>query len=176
MLLLVYAHPHPTRSRANRVLLEAVRGLPAVGVRVLYDLYPDFDLDANAEREAVQQARTIVLQHPLYWYHVPPLAKLWMDEVFVTGWAYGPGGRAVAGKRFLWAPTTGGDAADYSSAGAHEHDFETFVPPMRQFAHYCGMEWLPPFVLLGAHRLDATALDLQAQAYRDRLLALAPED
>jgi glutathione-regulated potassium-efflux system ancillary protein KefF len=172
MLLVVYAHPHHARSRANRALLDAVRNEPRVGVRALYDLYPDFDLDATAERAAVAAADTIVLQHPLYWYHVPPLAKLWLDDVFVTGWAYGPGGRAVAGKRFLWAPTTGGDHADYSADGAHEHPFDTFAAPMRQFARYCGMEWQPPHAVLGAHRLSDDALAARAAEYRARLLAL----
>ena len=30
MIALVYAHPYPDRSRANRILIEAVRELPGV--------------------------------------------------------------------------------------------------------------------------------------------------
>lgn len=175
MLLLVYAHPHHARSRANRVLLDAVRDQPQIVVRRLYDLYPDFDLDAAVERAEIVRAGAIVLQHPLYWYHVPPLAKLWLDEVFVTGWAYGEDGRAVAGKRFLWAPTTGGDETDYCAQGAHEHAFEIFAAPLKQFARYCGMQWEPPFALPGAHRLSDAALAERAHAYRARLLALAAD-
>jgi glutathione-regulated potassium-efflux system ancillary protein KefF len=173
MLLLVYAHPHHARSRANRALLDAARDAPGITLRALYDLYPDFDLDPQAERATVEAARTIVLQHPLYWYHVPALAKLWLDEVFVTGWAYGPGGRAVAGKRFLWAPTTGGDETDYAPSGAHEQELAAFYAPLRQFARYCGMQWEEPFAVLGAHRLSADALAARAAAYRETLLALA---
>lgn len=173
MLLLAYAHPHHPRSRANRALLHAVADLPGVTVRSLYDLYPDYDVDPAAEQPLVAQAAAIVLQHPLYWYAMPSLAKLWIERVFAPGWAYGQGGRAVAGKRFLWAPTTGGDDGDYRAGGSHDHPFEAFVPPVRQFARYCGMQWEEPFIVHGSRRIDAAALQERAQAYRARLAQLA---
>jgi glutathione-regulated potassium-efflux system ancillary protein KefF len=175
MPLVVYAHPHHPRARANREMLRALEDLPAASVRPLYDLYPDFDIDVAAEQAAVAAADAIVLQHPLYWYTMPALAKLWLESVFVHGWAYGDAGRAVAGKRFLWAVTTGGGDGDYLPGAAHDHPFEAFVPPVRQFARYCGMRWEPPFVLHGAHRVDAAALRERAAAYRARVAALAEQ-
>ena len=58
MLLLVFAHPYPDRSRANQALLEAVRGLAGVEVRSLYDLYPGFDIDAVLDAILVEAAAT----------------------------------------------------------------------------------------------------------------------
>jgi glutathione-regulated potassium-efflux system ancillary protein KefF len=171
MVLVIYAHPNHPRARANRELLHALEGLPGVAVRALYDLYPDFDVDPAAERAAIAAAHTVVLQHPLYWYAMPALAKLYIDAVFAHGWAYGEGGTAVAGKRFLWAVTTGGDDGDYREGGSHAQPFDAFVPPVRQFARYCGMHWLEPFVLQGAHRIDDAALQGRAQAYRATLAA-----
>ncbi len=173
MLLIVYAHPHHPRSRANRSMLQAVDGLPGVTVRALYERYPDYDVDPAAEQASIAAASAIVLQHPLYWYAMPSLAKLWIERVFAPGWAYGAGGRAVAGKRFLWAPTTGGDDGDYRPGGSHDLPFEAFVPPVRQFARYCGMQWEEPFVVHGAHRIDDAALRECAQAYRARVAHLA---
>jgi glutathione-regulated potassium-efflux system ancillary protein KefF len=173
MLLVVYAHPHHPRARANREMLRAIEDLPGISVRALYDLYPDFDVDPAAEQAAVAAAHTLVLQHPLYWYSMPALAKLYLDAVFVHGWAYGDGGTAVAGKRFLWAVTTGGDDTNYRPGGSHELPFEAFVPPVRQFARYCGMHWEEPFVLHGAHRVEPGVLAGEALAYRTRLAALA---
>ena len=173
MIVLAYAHPHHARSRANRALLDAAASVPGLQVRHLYDLYPDFDIDVDAERAALAAADVIVLQHPVYWYSLSALAKLWLDTVFVHGWAYGEGGTALVGKRFLWAATTGGDHATYSAEGAHRHPFDVFVAPMRQTAHYCGMRWEPPFILHGAHVIDDAALAAQAAHYRERLAALA---
>jgi len=89
MLVLVYAHPYPNRSRANRLLIEAVRDLPDLELRSLYDLYPDFDIDVEAEQRALAAASAVVWQHPLHWYSVPSLLKHWFDKVLARGWAYG---------------------------------------------------------------------------------------
>ncbi len=173
MVLVVYAHPHHPRARANRALLGALGDLPDVTVHALYDRYPDFDVDADAERAVVGAARAIVLQHPLYWYAMPALAKLWLERVFVHGWAYGDGGDAVAGKRFLWTVTTGGGDDDYRPGAPHDQPFDAFVPPVRQFVRYCRMAWEPPFVVHGAHRIDDPTLSERVAAYRARVAALA---
>jgi putative NADPH-quinone reductase len=173
MIVIAYAHPHHARSRANRALLDAAATVSGVQVRPLYELYPDFDIDVDAEQAALAAADTIVLQHPVYWYSLSALAKLWLDTVFVHGWAYGEGGRALVGKRFLWAATTGGDTTAYGPEGVHRQPFEAFVAPMRQTAHFCGMRWEAPFVLHGAHVIDDAALAAHATRYRERLAALA---
>jgi glutathione-regulated potassium-efflux system ancillary protein KefF len=172
MVVLVYAHPYPTRSLTNRRLLEAVRDLDGLDVRVLYDLYPDFSIDVDAEQAALDKAQAVVWQHPLYWYSVPPLLKLWLDKVLARGWAYGEGGTALRGKRCLWVVSAGGDEAAYSAGGMHGHGFESFVAPMQQTAKFCGMLWEGPLVVLGAHGIDREALDDACRRYRDRLSSL----
>src|SRR5687768_2477921 len=127
MVVLVFAHPYPNRSRANRRLLKEVRDLTGVEVRSLYDLYPDFGIDVEAEQAALLRADIVVWQHPLYWYSVPGLLKLWFDKVLARGWAYGEGGTALHGKRCLWVTTTGGDTEAFESSGIHAHSFEAFV-------------------------------------------------
>src|SRR5688572_14060703 len=91
-VLLIYAHPYPDRSIANRKLLEAVDGLQGVAIRSLYDLYPTFDIDVSSEQKALRGAQVVVLQHPMYWYSVPSLLKHWFDKVLARGFAYGQGG------------------------------------------------------------------------------------
>lgn len=56
MILIIYAHPYPRHSHANQRLLQAVRDLPEVEVRSLYELYPDFNIDINAEQRALERA------------------------------------------------------------------------------------------------------------------------
>ena len=172
MVVVIFAHPYPDRSVANRTLLEGLDGLDGVEVRSLYDRYPDFAIDADAERDALEAASTIVWQHPIHWYNVPALLKLWFERVLVHGWAWGPGGDALRGKRCLWAITTGGDERDYSPAGMHAHPFDAFEPVVRQTAEFCGMTWLDPFVVWGARQLDAETLREHARRYRARLAAL----
>jgi glutathione-regulated potassium-efflux system ancillary protein KefF len=106
-VVVIAAHPYPDRSRVNRVLTAAVADLPGVDVRSLYDLYPDFSIDVEAEQEALAASAAVVWQHPLYWYSVPALLKLWFERVLTAGWAYGPDGNAVRGKRCLRVVSTG---------------------------------------------------------------------
>ena len=176
MILVVFAHPYPNRSFANRALLDALADRPGVEVRSLYDRYPDFDIDAAAEREAMSRADVVVWQHPIYWYNVPALLKLWFEKVLTSGWAWGPGGDALRGKRCLWVVTTGGDGQDYLASGIHGHAFEAFMPAVRQTAQFCGMEWLEPLVIHEARQLDAAALAAWGVVYRERLDTLAAQD
>jgi glutathione-regulated potassium-efflux system ancillary protein KefF len=169
VILVVFAHPYPTRSRACARLLAAIRDLPGLEVRNLYERYPDFDIDVAAEQAALAAATTIVWLHPVYWYAMPALLKHWMDQVLVKGWAFGPGGSALGGKDCLWVATTGGDEAAYSPEGRHHHPIDVYVPPVEQTARYCGMNWLDPFVVHGAHLVDDAALDARALALRQRL-------
>lgn len=111
MILIIYAHPYPHHSHANKRMLEQVRTLDNVEIRSLYQLYPDFNIDIAAEQEALSRADLIIWQHPMQWYSTPPLLKLWIDKVFSHGWAYGHNGHALKGKSLMWAVTTGGEKA-----------------------------------------------------------------
>jgi len=168
LITLLYAHPQPDRSIGGRRLVEAVRDLPGLAVRSLYDLYPDFAIDVVAEREALDSTRLLVWQHPLHWYGVPALLKLWFDDVLTEGWAFGSR-RALAGKDCLWVTTTGGGTDAFTAGGRHGHPFEAFVAPLAQTARFCGMNFLAPFVVYGSHQLAPDALDRHAQAYRTLL-------
>jgi glutathione-regulated potassium-efflux system ancillary protein KefF len=172
MALVVFAHPYPDRSRANRVLLEAVEDLDGVTVRSLYDVYPDFGIDVAAEQALLLQNDVVIWQHPMYWYSVPSLLKHWFDKVLTRGWAYGDGGTALHGKRCLWVVTTGGDPTAFSPEGMHAHPFERFVPHVEQTARFCGMRWEEPHVVHGAHRIDMSALTAAAERYRESVRAL----
>jgi glutathione-regulated potassium-efflux system ancillary protein KefF len=176
MIDLIYAHPYPRRSRAGDALLSSVRDLPFVNVRALYDLYPDFSIDVDAEQAALREARAVVWQHPIYWYSVPPLLKLWFDKVLALGFAYGEGGTELHGKRCQWVVTTGGDVPSYGPDGIHNDAFETFIAPIAQTARFCGMRFQPPLVLHGAQRVSERHLREHGARYRELLIELEASD
>jgi glutathione-regulated potassium-efflux system ancillary protein KefF len=175
VIALIYAHPHPARSRANRVLLDAARSVFGVTARSLYDTYPDFEIDVAAERRLLAESKLVIWQHPLMLYTAPALLKLWFDTVLAHGWAYGEGGTALVGKSCLWVTTTGAPPAGYTPDGIHRHPFEAFVPVMEMTARYCGMHWLEPIIVHGAHQIDAAALQSHASRYRAVLETFARE-
>jgi glutathione-regulated potassium-efflux system ancillary protein KefF len=177
MIDVVYAHPYPDHSIANRALVAALGELegPSLRIASLYDLYPDWAIDVQAEQEALDAAKLVIWQHPMHWYGCTPMLKLWFDKVLTLGWAFGKGGDALRGKTCLWVVTTGGNEQAYSAEGMHAHSIETFVPPMRQTAALCGMRFVEPFVLHGAHTQSSAALALAGRAYRERVAALVQE-
>ena len=104
MIVVIYAHPYPRHSRACAALAAAIETIEGVEVRSLYDRYPDFDVDAEAERAALKDARLVAWLHPFYWYHAPALMQLWFERVLTKGWAYGAGGDALAGRTACGSP------------------------------------------------------------------------
>ena len=175
-ILIVYAHPYPDRSRAGRALLAGVSDMEGVSVRSLYDLYPDFAIDVELERRTLSGADVLVWQCPFYWYGMPSLLHLWIEKVLGHGWAYGPGGTAVCGKTALWVTTTGAPVEGYRRGAMHGHPFEAFVPAISQTAVFCGMKWLPPLVIHGAHRISNDALGEAVGRYRSLLDRLSATD
>ena len=170
-IVVLVAHPRLEHSRVNRALLHAAKGLPPgrADVRNLYALYPDYLIDVDAERAAVAAARLVVWQFPFQWYGMPPLLKLWLDDVFGFGWAYGPGGTALRGKDLWLTVSTGGGQEAYHPSGHNRHFIDAFWPPAEQTAALAGMRFLPPLVLHGAHRAPAAELDAHVAVMVDRL-------
>ncbi len=171
-ILILFAHPALQSSRVNRKLLAAVSGLEGVTVHDLYEAYPDFDVDVPREQALLAAHDLIVFQHPFYWYSTPPLLKQWLDLVLEHGWAYGREGRALHGKRLLCALTTGGRAEAYRREGHNRFTVRELLAPIEQTARLCGLEFLPPFIVHGTHSLSAAAIEEQARAYRELILAL----
>lgn len=174
-VLLLHAHPYPDRSVAGRALLDAVRELPELEVRSLYEVYPDFSIDVDAEQAALARADLVVWQAPFFWYGVPSLLSLWFEKVLAHGWAFGEGGTALRGKTTLWTVTTGGSDKSYGPGGIHEHPFATFIPPIEQTARFCGMKWAAPFIVHGSHHQSEEALAILGRRYRARIEELARE-
>lgn len=140
--LIIFSHPKPEKSLANKTILTALSG--AAEVRTLIELYPEYRIDVRAEQEALLKADLIILQFPFYWYSVPAILKLWFDEVFEYGFAYGSSGDKLKGKKLLLSFTTGGPKEAYSKEGYNHYEIEELLTPLIQTANLAGMTFLPP--------------------------------
>jgi len=168
-IVVVTAHPHREHSHVTAALSAAADAAANVEVRDLYRRYPDYVIDIAAEQAALAQAKLVVWLHPIYWYSMPPLMKLWLDEVFAFGWAYGPGGHALRGKDLWLVTSTGGTEAAYHPSGHNRYFFDTFLHPYEQTAALTGMRWLPPLALHGAHRVPEAELQAHVAVFAERL-------
>lgn len=143
--VVISGHPNLEQSYANTVILEQLHsGLDNVEVRRLDALYPDYQIDIEAEQAALLSADVIVLQFPFYWYSTPALMKKWIDDVFGYNFAYGAEGDKLKGKDFILSFTVGGPEESYDPLGYNHFTVEQLVRPLQQTAYLAGMVYHPP--------------------------------
>jgi len=172
-LLVLYAHGAPHRSRVNRRLADAARMVDGVFVHDLYETYPDCYIDVARERALVAQAEVLVFLHPFQWYGMPALMKEWVDSVLHDGWQHGPHGGPCQGKGYWLVTSTGSLEAEFAAGERHGRPFGHYLAPFEQIAAVCGMRWIVPHVLHGAHAVGADALDAHVAAFVAGLQQLA---
>jgi len=168
-ILLLFAHPLLEKSRVNKVLMRNIRSHPSVTFHDLYEEYPEFNIDINREKKLLLEHSLIIWHHPFYWYSCPPLLKQWIDMVLEVGWAYGPGGTALEGKKVIQVISTGGPQAAYTPEGHNHYTIRQFLAPFERTALLCRMEYLPPFVIHGTHRLTEEQIREYAAMYNSLL-------
>ncbi|MEM9337110.1 MAG: NAD(P)H-dependent oxidoreductase [Bacteroidota bacterium] len=171
-ILIVFAHPRYEQSRTNRALIEGVKRMDGVTVQDLYEWYPNFNIDIFIEKDLLKHHDLIVWHHPLYWYSCPPLLKQWIDMVLEFGWAYGPEGNALEGKQVFNVLTAGGTKEVYCEKGRNHYTIREFLRPFEQTARLCSMEYLPPFAVMGTHRLSEEQLATYVRQYQELLRSL----
>lgn len=165
IVILVF-HPLLHKSRVNRALLNAVKGLDGVSFRYMYDLYPDYQIDIKKEQEVLLQNDIIIWQHPLYWYSSPSLLKEWLDLVLEHGFAYGKSGRALEGKSVMSAISSGGRRENYGSEDGVKFPIRLLLAPFEQTVNLCRMSYLPPFVTHGTHLFNMEEIGKAAENYK----------
>jgi glutathione-regulated potassium-efflux system ancillary protein KefF len=168
-IYLVAAHPNWRDSRINRRLLERAQSVDGIDINDLYSRYPDYCIDVPAEQARLAAAQLLVLLHPIHWYSMPALQKLWLDDVLSYGWAYGEGGAALRGKDLWLVASTGGPESSYHPQGYNRYFFDSFLPPYEQTAALCGMRFLPPMLLHGANSVSETEVAQHIETFRQRL-------
>ena len=164
-VLILFAHPRMEKSRVNTTLLKHIPSATNITFHDLYELYPDFNIDVEVEKQLLLDHDIIIWQHPFYWYSCPPLMKQWIDMVLEFGWAYGPGGTALKDKIIFNAITTGGPHATYNAEGHNRFTIQEYLRPFEQTAHLCKMKYFPPFLVQGSHRLTDEELQRFSKQY-----------
>lgn len=165
-ILIVFAHPLFEKSFANKILAEHIPQSENITFHDLYETYPEFDINVKQEQELLKNHDIIIWQHPMYWYSCPPLLKQWIDMVLEYGWAYGKHGLALQDKIIFQAITTGANMENYSTEGENLYTIPELLRPFSQTAKVCRMDYLPPFVIHGTHKM-------QEETYRDNGISYA---
>lgn len=172
--MVIVSHPDLSKSRANHALLEALPKHTDIHVRDLYQEYPDWQIDADREKQLLLAYDRIVLQFPFYWYSSPPLLKKWFDDVLTPGWAYGPGGEHLKGKEFIVVTTAGGTDKSFQARRrqlVHDQRAVKTDPP-----YDCPLprHLPPPFVVYNANRASQEQLKAEGIRYAEYIQTPSP--
>ncbi|GGG51950.1 NAD(P)H-dependent oxidoreductase [Bizionia arctica] len=138
--LIILSHPDLEQSIANKNIIKHLqKDTDNIEVRHLDKLYPNFNIDIEAEQNALLSADIIIFQYPFYWYSSPASLKQWMDKVLSFGFAHGVGGDKLKGKHFLLSVTLGGPIESYTPLGYNRFALDEFVKPIQQTAYMTEM-------------------------------------
>ena len=149
-LTIILAHGHYAKSVANKTIIDCLKKkYPDAEVRNLGELYPDFNLDIEAEQKVLLDSDIILLQFPVYWYNMPGILKLWMDRVLAYGFAFGEGGDKLKDKLLTASITAGGREESYTPIGSMHFRLRQFFNNIESTAYYCQMKFAEPILGYG---------------------------
>ncbi|MEQ3499605.1 NAD(P)H-dependent oxidoreductase [Tenacibaculum sp. SSH1-16] len=143
--LMILAHPNLKDSVANKhISTEIAAQFNHFEISDIFNQYPDFKIDVEAEQAKLLAADTIIFQFPFFWYNMPAILKQWFDEVFSFNFAYGSKGDKLRGKNFLLSITVGGPEEAYTPIGYNHFAIEELIRPLQQTAYLSQMNYLKP--------------------------------
>lgn len=125
--LVVFAHPYLEHSNSNVELINFYVRHQHYTLRDLYEEYPDFHIAAFRERKRLANYERFVFQFPLIWFGMPPLLRLWIDEVFDRDWLQPGKVNPLENKEVYILVTTGGKESSFSKDGTYQYSVDELI-------------------------------------------------
>lgn len=117
--LVLFAHPFFEYSTSNVELVKAYRNKQNVEFKDLYEEFADFHITTFRERKRIREFERLVFHFPLIWFSIPPLLKLWIDEVFDMTWS-AEVNHPLQNKDAVIIVTVGGKENNYTENGLYK--------------------------------------------------------
>ena len=167
--LVLFAHPYFEHSTTNVRLLECYEAMDHVTVRDLYEDYPDFHIQPFRERKRIVEYERIIFHFPIIWFGLPPLLKLWIDEVFDMRWISENGINILSGKDAVIITSVGGRESNYSAEGKYKTEVEELLSGLKVSLHVNNIELKKIHIIYNADNLNETELNLLSEELAETL-------
>ncbi|MCG2792931.1 MAG: NAD(P)H-dependent oxidoreductase [Weeksellaceae bacterium] len=161
--LVLFAHPYFEHSTTNVRLLECYENMPNVTFRDLYEDYPDFHIHTFRERKRIVDYERLIFHFPIIWFGLPPLLKLWIDEVFDMRWISEGEFNILSGKDALIIASVGGSEGNYSKEGKYKINAEELFTGLRVALDVNNIELKKTFIVYNADTLEEKQLDVSCE-------------
>lgn len=158
-VLVLLSHPYLESSNVHRNLSQRLAQIENVNVRHIDSLpTKNTHFDAKTEQPLWDEADTIILEFPMYWYHSPASLKQYLDDVLTEDWAY-QNAYSLEGKKLTVLTTTGGVESEYAASGEHGFDLSSVLTPYKSTASFTKMKYIPELVIYAANFLTEAELE-----------------
>ena len=127
--LVIFAHPYFEYSSANVELIKAYDRSDQLTFKDLYEEYPDFHIATFKERKRIREYERLVFHFPLIWFGLPPLLRLWIDEVFDMSWK-AESDHPLVNKDAIIIVTIGAKEENYQKDGLYKTEIEELMKPL----------------------------------------------
>lgn len=139
-------------------MINCYKNQSQITFRDLYEDYPDFHIPAFRERKRIADYERIVFHFPLIWFGLPPLLKLWIDEVFDMKWINQNSENPLSGKEAIIIVTAGGSAEHYSEIGRYKTTIQQLLVGLTLSLDVNNIEVKEELLVYNADNLDAEQL------------------
>ena len=95
--------------------------------RDFYEEYADFHIPAFRERKRIVNYDRIIFHFPLIFFGIPPLLKLWIDEVFDISWRLNAAENPMKGKEAVILITVGSKEELFGRNGQYHYTVEEMI-------------------------------------------------
>jgi len=167
--LVLFAHPYFEHSTTNVRLLGCYDDMDNVTFRDLYEDYPDFHIQPFRERKRIVEYQRIIFHFPIIWFGLPPLLKLWIDEVFDMRWITETGLNILSGKDALIVTSVGGRELNYAPDGKFKTTIEELLSGLKVSLDVNNIDLKKVHIIYNADNLSEDELAFQCQELSETL-------
>lgn len=171
-VLVLLSHPYLSTSKTHLAISTKLASTAGVTVRHIDQLSRNGEhFDAKEEQKLWEDADSIILEFPLYWYHSPASLKQYLDDVLTENWAYQDAYK-LEGKNLQVLTTTGGIEELYSAKGEHGFSLSEILTPYKAIASFTKMNYLPELAIYAANFLKPEELESQITQVCDQIKSI----
>jgi len=167
--LVVFAHPYLEHSNSNAELINFYVRHQHFTLRDLYEEYPNFHIAAFRERKRIQNYERFIFQFPLIWFGMPPLLKLWIDEVFDRDWLKEGNHNPLQGKEIYILVTTGGKERSFRKEGTYKFTVEELISGLLVSLHVFKADIKNIKIVYEANKLSKKEIILHKKEFSELL-------
>lgn len=151
--LVIFAHPYLEYSFSNRVMINFYERHQHYDFLDLYEEYPDFYIPAFKERKRLQNYERFILHFPLIWFGLPPLLRLYLDEVLDPTWINTEILNPFEGKEVHILTTTRSKERSFGKEGKHGYSVEELISGLLLIFRAFEADIKPPYIVYEAESL-----------------------